>query len=106
MCRIEKWGVRALRQKIDSMLYERTAISKKPDELIKKEIGELRKNDLLTPDLVFRDPYLLHFLGLKDTYSEKSLEDAILRELEKFILEAWTGIYFYRTTETNDENRQ
>lgn len=94
MCRIEKWGVRTLRQKIDSMLYERTAISKKPDELIKKEIEELRENDILTPDLVFRDPYLLHFLGLRDTYSEKSLEDAILRELEKFILELGQGFTF------------
>ena len=94
MCRIEKWGVRTLRQKIDSMLYERTAISKKPDELIKKEIEDLRKNDALTPDLVFRDPYLLHFLGLNDTYSEKTLEDAILRELEKFILELGQGFTF------------
>jgi predicted nuclease of restriction endonuclease-like (RecB) superfamily len=94
MCRIEKWGVRTLRQKIDSMLYERTAISRKPDELIKKEIEDLRKNDVLTPDLVFRDPYLLHFLGLRDTYSEKTLEDAILRELEKFILELGQGFTF------------
>ncbi|MBU2445415.1 MAG: DUF1016 family protein [Bacteroidetes bacterium] len=94
MCRIEKWGVRTLRQKIDSMLYERTAISKKPDQLIKKEIEELRDSDVLTPDLVFRDPYLLHFLGLKDSFTEKALEDAILREIEKFILELGQGFTF------------
>lgn len=94
MCRIEKWGVRTLRQKIDSMLYERTAISRKPDQLIKKEIDELRDEDVLTPDLVFRDPYILDFLGLKDTYSEKNLEDAILREIEKFILELGKGFTF------------
>jgi predicted nuclease of restriction endonuclease-like (RecB) superfamily len=35
MCRIERWSVRTLRQKIDSMLYERTALSKKPDELVR-----------------------------------------------------------------------
>ena len=94
MCRIEKWGVRTLRQKIDSMLYERTAISKKPNKLIKREIKNLRENDILTPDLVFRDPYLLNFLGLKNSFTEKALEDAILRELEKFILELGQGFTF------------
>jgi len=94
MCRIEKWGVRTLRKKIESMLYERTAISKKPDELIKKEIEKLRSSNALTPDLVFRDPYLLNFLGLKDTYTEKNLEDAILKELEQFILELGQGFTF------------
>ncbi len=76
------------------MLFERTAISKKPDELIKQELKELSEKDKLSPDLVFRDPYILDFLGLKDTYSEKSLEDAILRELEKFILELGQGFTF------------
>jgi len=69
MCRIERWSVRTLRQKIDGMLYERTALSRKPDQLIRKELAELRARDTLTPDLVFQDPYLLDFLGLKDTYS-------------------------------------
>ena len=94
MCRIEKWSVKTLREKIDSMLYERTAISKKPGLLIKKEIKELREGDKLTPDLVFRDPYFLDFLGLKNVYSEKNLEDAILRELENFILELGQGFSF------------
>ena len=94
MCRVEKWSVRTLRQKIDSMLYERTAISGKQEKLIKKEIQELREHDTLTPELVFRDPYLLDFLDLKETYSEKNLEDAILRKLEKFILELGQGFTF------------
>jgi predicted nuclease of restriction endonuclease-like (RecB) superfamily len=94
MCRIEKWSVRTLRDKIDSMLYERTAISKKPSKLIKQELKQLRAEDKLTPDLVFRDPYFLDFLGLKNTYDEKSLEDAILRELERFILELGQGFTF------------
>jgi predicted nuclease of restriction endonuclease-like (RecB) superfamily len=76
------------------MLFERTAISKKPDELIKKELRELNEKKTLSPDLVFRDPYILDFLGLKDTYTEKNLEDAILRELEKFILELGQGFTF------------
>lgn len=94
MCRIERWSVRTLRQKIAGMLYERTALSKKPEELAKKELATLREEDRLTPDLVFRDPYFLDFLGLKDTYSEKDLEAAILRELESFILEIGVGFTF------------
>jgi predicted nuclease of restriction endonuclease-like (RecB) superfamily len=94
MCRIEKWSVRTLREKINGMLYERTAISKKPKHLIKQEIKQLRNEDKLTPDLVFRDPYFLDFLGLKNTFSEKNLEDAILRELERFILELGQGFTF------------
>ncbi|GAH15931.1 unnamed protein product, partial [marine sediment metagenome] len=94
MCRLERWSVRTLRKKIDGMLYERTAISKKPEELAKKELTALREEDRLTPDLVFRDPYFLDFLGLKDTYSEKDLETAILREMEGFILELGAGFSF------------
>ena len=94
MCRKERWSVRTLRKKIDGMLYERTAISKKPEKLIEKDLAALREEDKLTPDLVFRDPYFLDFLGLKDTYSEKDLEAAILREMESFILELGIGFSF------------
>ena len=94
MCRIERWSVRTLRKKIDGMLYERTAISKKPEKLIEKDLAALRDEDRLTPDLVFRDPYFLDFLGLKDTFSEKDLETAILREMEGFILELGVGFSF------------
>ncbi len=94
MCRVERWSVRTLRQKIAGMLFERTALSKKPAELAKKELAGLREEDKLTPDLVFRDPYLLDFLGLKDTYGEKDLEAAILREMEAFILELGVGFTF------------
>ncbi len=94
MCRMEGWSVKTLQKKIDSMLFERTAISKKPDELIKQELKELKDNDRLTPDLVFKDPYFLDFVGLINTYSEKSLEDAILHEIEQFILELGNGFTF------------
>lgn len=94
MCRIEQWSTRTLEKKISGMLFERTALSKKPEELAKKELATLREEDRLTPDLVFRDPYFLDFLGLKDTYSEKDLEAAILRELESFILEIGVGFTF------------
>jgi len=72
MCRLEGWSVRTLREKIDGMLYERTAISKKPGRVITEGIEKLRHEDKLTPDLVFKDPYFLDFLGLKDAYSEKT----------------------------------
>ena len=94
MCRIEGWSVRTLRKKIDSMLYERTALSKKPEELAKKELALLREEDKMTPDLAFRDPYFLNFLGLKDVYYEKDLEVAILKEMESFILELGIGFAF------------
>ncbi|MDY0062453.1 MAG: PDDEXK nuclease domain-containing protein [Myxococcota bacterium] len=94
LCRVERWDVRTLRSRIRGMLYERTAISKQPDELIRRELAELRATDTVSPDLVFRDPYLLDFLGLADTYSEKDLETAILRELERFLLELGTDFTF------------
>jgi predicted nuclease of restriction endonuclease-like (RecB) superfamily len=94
MCRIENWNTRTLQKKIASMLFERTALSKKPAELAKQELAALREEDKLTPDLVFRDPYFLDFLGLKDTYAEKDIEAAILRDLESFILELGAGFTF------------
>uniref|UniRef100_F4CF54 DUF1016 domain-containing protein n=1 Tax=Sphingobacterium sp. (strain 21) TaxID=743722 RepID=F4CF54_SPHS2 len=94
LCKAEGWNVKTLRDKISSMLYERTAISKRPEELIKQELQALRDENKMSPDLIFRDPYLLDFLNLKDTYSEQHLEDAILRELERFILELGQGFSF------------
>ena len=94
MCRIEKWSTRTLEKKIGGMLYERTALSKKPDKLIRQELAALREEDKLTPDLAFRDPYVLDFLGLRDTYAERDLEAAILREMEAFFLELGVGFAF------------
>jgi predicted nuclease of restriction endonuclease-like (RecB) superfamily len=94
MCRVERWSVRTLRQKIGGMLYERTALSKKPDKLIKQEIEKLRVEDQLSPDLVFRDPYFLDFLGLQGAFSEKDLETAILRDLERFLVELGSDFAF------------
>lgn len=94
MCRVERWSVRTLRAKIDGMLFERTALSKKPEAVVKQELAKLREGDTLTPDLVFRDPYLLDFLGLKNAYTENDLEAAILQEMEQFILELGVGFTF------------
>jgi len=90
----EHWSVRTLRDRVDSMLYERTALSTKPKKLIKQELVKLKIEGLTTPDLVFRDPYILDFLGLKDTYSENDFETAILRELQLFIVELGSDFAF------------
>lgn len=94
MCRQERWSVRTLRAKVQGMLFERTAIAKKPEEVARREIAAMRAEDCLTPDLVFRDPYVLDFLRLEGAYSEKDLEAAILRDLEEFILELGTDFAF------------
>ena len=93
MSALDKWSVRTLRNRIDSMLYERTALSKKPDELITYEIEKL-KEGVVTPNMVLKDPYVLDFLELNDRYLEKDLEDAILRDIENFILELGAGFSF------------
>ena len=94
MAASEQWSKRTLQSKIDGMLYERTAISSKPDELIKKELVQLRDDNILSPDLVFKSPYFLEFTGLKGMYSEKSLEDSLVAHLEQFIIKLGNGFSF------------
>ena len=93
MCRIERWDVRTLRQRIGGMLFQRTALSKRPTSVITAEISKLRDGQM-SPDTVFRDPYLLDLLGLNGAYSERDLESAILREIEGVLLELGTGFAF------------
>ena len=94
MCKLEKWSTRKLQERIQSMLFERTAISKKPEQTIKNELALLNKEQKLSADLVFKDPYVLDFLGLKDTYSEKDLESTIIAELQRFISELGSDFAF------------
>jgi predicted nuclease of restriction endonuclease-like (RecB) superfamily len=94
MCKLEKWSTRRLQERIQSMLYERTAISKKPEQTIKNDLELLNKEQKLSTDLVFKDPYVLDFLGLKDTYSEKDLESTIIAELQRFISEFGSDFAF------------
>jgi predicted nuclease of restriction endonuclease-like (RecB) superfamily len=94
ICIQEKWSVRTFRERIQSMLYERTAISKKPDQTIQNDLELLKTDQRLSPDLVFRDSYFLDFLGLADTYSEKDLETAIIIELQRFLIEFGSDFAF------------
>ena len=94
MCRIEHWDTRTLDEKIDSQLYQRTAISQRPEEVIKRELDELRDADMLNPDIVFRSTYFLDMLGLPDVFSEKDLENSILNQLLEFIKELGSDFTF------------
>lgn len=94
LCKIENWSTRQLDERIQSMLFERTAISKKPDKTISQELQLLKEQQQITPDVVFRDPYILDFLGLSDTFSETDLESAIIAELQKFIIELGNDFAF------------
>lgn len=94
MCKLEKWSVRVFQERIQSLLYERTAISKKPELTIQHDLELLKNEQKLNPDLVFRDPYFLDFLGLSDMYSEKDLETSIIAELQRFIIELGSDFAF------------
>lgn len=94
IARVEHWSVRQLQERMNSQLFERTAISKKPEDTIRQDLDLLREQGQLTPDLTFRDPYVLDFLGLSDSYSEKDLESAILAELQRFIIELGSDFAF------------
>jgi predicted nuclease of restriction endonuclease-like (RecB) superfamily len=94
LCRVEHWSSRQLQERISSMLYERSALSKKPEQLIRQELDNIHNTGEITPTFLLRDPYLLDFLELNDRYLEKDLEDAILREMEHFLLELGSGFTF------------
>lgn len=90
----ESWGRDTLRDKIDGMLYERTIISGKSDEVIKTELINMQQGENFSPDLIFKSPYFLDFTGLKGMYSEKNLEVSLLAALEHFIMELGVGFTF------------
>ena len=76
------------------MLYERTALAKQPEEVIRRDLELLRNERKMSPDIAFHDPYFLDFLGLEDDFSEKDLESAIVSELQKFITEMGNDFAF------------
>ncbi|CDI03484.1 conserved hypothetical protein [Candidatus Competibacter denitrificans Run_A_D11] len=94
LCRLEGWSVRQLQERMQSMLFERSAISKQPDATLRHDLEQLREQGQPSPALLLKDPYVLDFLGLHDRYLEKDLEDAILREIEQFLLELGAGFAF------------
>ncbi len=89
----EGWSVRTLRERMDGMLFERSAIAKQPEQVIRQELAKLEQSDSSLA-LHLKDPYLLDFLDLQDNFSEKDLENAILHKLEHFILELGSDFAF------------
>lgn len=86
------WSVRELRQQIERKAFERTELASlqplHPFGLsLSKALGS-------SPAQVFKDPYFLDFLGLRQGHDEADLEAAILRQLEAFILELGRGFAF------------
>jgi len=94
LCVYERWGVRELREKADTMLFERTAIAAKPEKTIKEALQNLKQEKTLTPELVFKNSYVLDFLNLPSGYSEEELETALIDNLQQFILELGNGFAF------------
>ena len=94
MCQIEHWDTRTLDRKIDSQLFERSAISRRPEETIRKELEQVSEQQTLVPDMVFRSSYFLDMLGLPDVFSEKDLENAIISQMQQFINEMGTDFAF------------
>jgi predicted nuclease of restriction endonuclease-like (RecB) superfamily len=94
LCAQSRWSVRTLRERMDGMLFERTAIAKQPEAVIRQELEQLKQGADASPALFLKDPYLLDFLDLRDGFSEQDLEKAILAELERFILELGSDFAF------------
>ena len=90
----QRWSVRTLRERIDSMLYERTALAGMPDVAIAQELATLRAEQAMSPHLLMRDPYILDFLELQDSWQEGDLEAAIIRDMESFLVELGAGFTF------------
>ena len=91
LCVQGHWVVRQLDREIQAMLYERTSLSKRK-ELVLKKANE--RPIMVRPEDEIKDSYVLDFLDLKDEYSETDLEDAMIRHMERFLLELGCGFAF------------
>lgn len=87
MAALEHWDTRTLDEKIDKQLYQTTALSRRPEDVIKKELSELRETQVMQPDIVFRSSYFLDMLGLPETFSENELEQTVIDQVEEFMHE-------------------
>lgn len=105
------WSVRQLQRQIESLLYERTGLSKNKKAVIERGRIQASKAQRETIDDLIRDPYVLEFSGLAERpeYSETDLETALLGHLQRFLLELGTGFCFearqFRITLNNKHNR-
>lgn len=94
MCRVQRWSVRVLQKQVNGMLYERTALSKKPESVIEAQLAKLKNYDEMTPELTFKEPYFLDFIGAHTYESEEELESLILSGITDFLQELGTDFCF------------
>lgn len=89
---VNNWSVRELQRAIDSMLFERTGLSKDKEAVLSQH----RNGSGLKPADIFRSPYFLDFLGLeeKSSYVETDMEQAIIDHLQAFLIEMGRGFCF------------
>jgi predicted nuclease of restriction endonuclease-like (RecB) superfamily len=87
------WSVRQLDRQIATQFFERTQLSRNKAALLRR--GQpADSGESLTAEQEIKDPFVLEFLGLKDEYSENSLEDALIHRLEEFLLELGSDFAF------------
>lgn len=80
------WSVRTLDRQMSTLYFERTTLSRDKAKMLSKH-AKPHPGELLSPIEAVRDPLILEFLDLKDDYSESDLEEALVRHLQKFLLE-------------------
>lgn len=92
-CQIERWSVRDLKRQMKSSLFERLALSKDKDGVLKlANEGHI----IETPEDLIKDPFVLEFLNIPEQqhYMEGELEDRIISNLQRFIMEMGKGFAF------------
>jgi predicted nuclease of restriction endonuclease-like (RecB) superfamily len=89
----QNWSEKQLKRQYHSSLYERLALSRNKDEVMKLAI---EGHTIVKPEDILKNPLTLEFLGMeeKDSYSESDLEHAIITKLQNFILELGKGFLF------------
>ena len=94
ICRVQKWSVRVLQKQVSSMIYERIGLSKKPEAVIKMQISQLQSTDKITPEMTFKEPYFLEFIGAHNYTTEQELEDLILKNITDFLQQMGSDFCF------------
>ena len=98
-CVSSKWSVRELRRQISSSLFERLLLSNGSTNKEKVLKLALKGNEIEKPQDIIKDPYVFEFLGLPEDKPmlESDLEEALVRQIEKFLLELGKGFMFVGT---------
>lgn len=92
-CEQNNWGVRELKRQMNSMLFQRLALSKNKEEVMMlAEKGQIIEK----PEDVVKDPYIFEFVGLPElpVYKEGDLEKALIDNLSQFLLELGKGFTY------------